>query len=252
MEVERIFFETNGEVSHGRSNAKYLITLAAILLLFCGGSTVSYAQNIAVEAGIELPEWAPYYENANLVQYYYFPDIECYYDVRNRDFIYLEDGQWMFGRTLPPVYSWFDLYNCFVVALDYRVYEPWRHFHYYVAHYPRFYYRSVYKDIFSNHDRPLRGFNENERSVVYDRRTGVVNNGYVRRNAPEHETTIRHENANINETRREYPERRVVPTHPSEPIKYYGRQVGQPVRVEKQMRRTEDKNNSKEKRNREK
>ncbi len=211
---------------------KFPVILAISFLLLIGLSNSTKAQGPEINANIDLPSWAPYYENANMVRYYYFPDIECYYDVRNRDFIYLEDGQWMFGRSLPPVYAWFDLNNCFIVALNARVFEPWRHFHYYVAHYPRFYYRSYYHDIYMDRSRPLRGFNENERSVVYNRPSENRNNSYNGRNG----SYNGNENRSQNEGRQGYSERRVTPTHASEPMKYYGKPVGQPVKVQKNMK----------------
>ncbi len=216
-------------------------------------SFTAEAQRVSVNLNIELPPWAPFYNNAGLVRYYYLPDIECYYDVLNREFIYMEDGEWMFGRTLPPIYSWFDLYNCFIVALDARVFEPWRHFHYYVAHYPRFYYRTVYRDAYLNRERPMRGFDENERNIVYNRRRDMDGSGPMRGNDARREENNRSEPGRVindrsenrqggrqeNATRRIFPERRVEATQPSQPVRYYGREVGRPVKVQRNMRHSE-------------
>lgn len=223
--------------------------LTALLLLFMlnGCSTISaVAQRVDLQVGIDLPSWAPYYDNADLVHYYYLPDIECYYDVRNREFIYMEDGEWMFGRSLPPVYAWFDLANCFVVALDSRVLEPWRHFHYYVAHYPRYYYRTLYRDSYGDRDHPLRGFNENARSVVFNRPENRENNSFNRGNSARQEVNTRVESRPNNEVRqntevkRSFPERRVEQTHPSQAVNYYGRDIGRPVKVQRNMKRADD------------
>ena len=233
---------------HGKKMIPGFALLFVVFLWSC--STTSVAQRFEVGVNIELPSWAPYYDNTNLVQYYYLPDIECYYDVRRREFIYLEDGQWMFGRTLPPIYAWFDLNNCFIVALNAQVVEPWRHFHYYVAHYPRYYYRTVYRDRYMDRDHPLRGFNENERNVVYNRRSDMENHSInnrnenrrerFNRNDNRQEDFNRNENKQRNEVKRDFPERRVAPTHAAEPIKYYGREVGRPVKVQRNMRKAEE------------
>ncbi|MEI7830087.1 MAG: hypothetical protein WCI31_09970 [Prolixibacteraceae bacterium] len=203
-------------------------------------STPSLAQRASIQINLQLPSWAPDYSNNHLVRYYYLPDIECYYDVRNREFIYMEDGEWMFGRSLPPVYAWLDLNDCFIVALDTRVIEPWRHFRYYVSHYPRYYYRTVYRDRYQDRDHPLRGFNENEREVVYNRRSERDDNSYDRRNEPRREENNRSGERKELNNKRDYPERRVESTHPSEPVKYYGREVGKPVRVQRNMKRGEE------------
>ncbi len=225
-----------------------LAVVAIFIFSLLGLSTPAIAQRAEFQVNINLPSWAPYYEHANLVRYYYLPDIECYYDLRNREFIYMEDGEWMFGRSLPPIYSWFDLASCFVVALDTRVLEPWRHFHYYVAHYPRFYYRTVYKDIYRNNDRHLRGFNENERNVVFNSREEMDNHFAHPRNEARQERTESRQEGNVRVESRtpnkdvkiNFPERRVEATHPAEPVNYYGREVGRPVRVQRNMKKAEE------------
>jgi hypothetical protein len=227
-----------------------ILVLTFIFLL--GYRTVTMAQRTEINVNIELPSWAPDYHNANLVQYYYLPDIESYYDVRNHEFIYPEDGRWMFGRSLPPVYAWFDLNNCFIIALDARVYEPWRHFHYYLAHYPRFYYRSFYKDAYGDHAHPMRGFDENERNVVYNHRPDKEYNAYRRGNESGHEVNKGNDHRQRDEAQHLNQERKAIPAHPSEPMHYYGRNIGKPVKVEKQMRRAKETSENHEKQHREK
>jgi hypothetical protein len=238
-----------------KKSIRGLAILSVVLLWSC--ATPIEAQRVEVGINFNLPSWAPYYNNPNLVRYYYLPDIECYYDVMNREFIYMEDGEWMFGRTLPPVYAWFNLNNCFVVTLDARVVQPWRHFHYYVAHYPRYYYRTVYRDIYMDRNRHLRGFNENERNVVFNHRSEMEeysrsrkNNDYRREennrfenrreNEDRREGNNRFENNQENLVRRNSPERRVEPTQPAQPMNYYGREIGRPVKVQRNMKRAEE------------
>jgi len=209
------------------------IIAAVIILLFCGFiSTPAKAQRVDVRLNINLPQWAPRYENVEQVQYYYLPDIECYYDVLNREFVYLEDGNWIFRNTLPPAYSWFDLNNAFIVVLNSNVHQPWMHFHYYVAHYPRYYYRSLYRD--HENYRSLRGFNENARSPFFNQRA----------------ENSRNEIRPGDERQRNAPERKVEQGHQAQPMNYYGRPIGQPVKVQRNMmkpkeERNQDKNSKK-------
>jgi len=108
------------------------------------------------------PSWAPPYVQG--VRYYYLPDIETYYDLTNREFVYLNNGQWYYSQSLPGIYADFDLDNCFTVAIDYNTYQPWMHQQYYVSHYPRYYYR----DYYDHSNIPyVRGYNENSRSAIY-------------------------------------------------------------------------------------
>ncbi len=255
--METFMNRVSGNISKafrlGKKNIRALAVLSLVLLWSC--TTPIDAQRVQVGININLPSWAPYYDNANLVRYYYLPDIECYYDVRNREFIYMDDGEWMFGRTLPRNYAWFDLNNCFIVTLDARVVEPWRHFHYYVAHYPRYYYRTVYRDLYRGNKWHLRGFNENERKVVFNHRSEMEDYSRNRRNYDyrsesnnirredinsNREQNIRNDNRQGDDFRRSFPDRRVESTHPAEQVKYYGREVGRPVRVQRNMKRAEE------------
>lgn len=108
------------------------------------------------------PVWAPDYYYGT--RYYYFPDIETYYDLATQNFVYLYNGQWLFVPTLPAVYSAFNLRNAFIVIVNRNVYNPWMHHHYYNSHYPRYYYIDYYD--FSNIPY-VRGYNENGRRAVY-------------------------------------------------------------------------------------
>jgi len=212
------------------------------VLFMCMNSCAVYVQKPGEGANIAPPAWAPYYANVDRVHYYYFPDIECYYDVWNREFVYLEDGSWMFGATLPLSYSWFDLNTAFIVLLDYNVFEPWRHFHYYVSHYPRYYYRTIYKDRYDDISRPMRGFNENERVAIYknNRVTNVENRQNIIKNENENKNEINRRNEAEQETRinHEFPERRVASTRPAQRMEYHGRDIGRPVKVQHNMMRS--------------
>jgi hypothetical protein len=159
----------------------------------------------------ENPAWAPpYYSGA---RYYYLPDIEAYYDMSNRDFVYLDHGQWLFSPSLPSVYASFDLFDCFIIVLDFNVFQPWQHHQYYVSHYPRYYYHSFYRGMDLS---TIRGFNENDRKPVYWR--------------PE-------DRNRMNELRKTQmiPNKPINIRQPERP-NYYGRNIGQPVKVRPQMK----------------
>jgi len=108
------------------------------------------------------PVWAPDYYAGT--RYYYFPDIETYYDLATRNFVYLYNGRWLFARALPSFYSGFNLRNAFVVIVDRSIYDPWMHHQYYNSNYPRYYYIDYYD--YSNIPY-VRAYNENGRRAVY-------------------------------------------------------------------------------------
>jgi hypothetical protein len=70
------------------------------------------------------PVWAPV-ERVE-VQYYYLPDIDCYYDVPSQKFIYFLNGKWFRSARLPYRYRNYNLRGGNVVYLtDYRGNSPY-------------------------------------------------------------------------------------------------------------------------------
>ena len=140
--------------------AAVLVTLFFVSA-FSGCDVYSYIPQVS-QTRYENPQWAPpYYQG---VRYYYLPDIEAYYDLSARQFVYLSNGRWYDSPECPSVYAGFDLNDCFSIALDINVYQPWMHHQYYVSHYPRYYYR----DYYDHSNIPyVRGFNENSKSAIY-------------------------------------------------------------------------------------
>jgi hypothetical protein len=144
---------------------KSLVVAAVVLLsasMFTGCMMMMRPIRTVSTGSYENPQWAPpYYSGA---RYYYLPDLELYYDLGTREYIYLMDGQWNFSPYLPTMYRDYDLSNGFCVVLDVNVYRPWLHYQYYISHYPRYYYR----DYYDHSNIPyVRAYNENIRSAVY-------------------------------------------------------------------------------------
>jgi hypothetical protein len=159
----------------------------------------------------DTPNWLP--PQYAGMRYYYMPDIETYYDLTNHDFIYLDNGDWLFSTSLPPMYGNYDLYNGYYVALNMNVFQPWMHHQFYISNYPRYYYRNRYQgDAFLN----LRGFNENDRKPFYWKQEERNHMNEARKND-------RHED-------------RHEPSRPSQKPNYYGKNIGEPVKVRPQMR----------------
>lgn len=92
-----------------------------ILLAFLTGlfvlslNTVNAQLNVNVNIGSQ-PLWGP--SGYDHVDYYYMPEIESYYYVPKRQFIYLNRGQWLFSSALPSRYSGYNLYNGYKVVLN--------------------------------------------------------------------------------------------------------------------------------------
>lgn len=62
------------------------------------------------------PVWGPVgYDH---VEYYYLPDIDAYYYVPGRQYVYQQRGRWIFSTSLPPMYRNYDLYNGYKVVIN--------------------------------------------------------------------------------------------------------------------------------------
>jgi hypothetical protein len=90
-------------------------------LLVCGSFVMAERSEAQVRFGINVnignqPAWrVPGY---NYVQYYYLPEIETYYDVSRRQFIYMDNGRWIFSNSLPYRYRSYDLYGGYKVVVN--------------------------------------------------------------------------------------------------------------------------------------
>ena len=130
-----------------------LIAAGIFLLL----SSFTQAQvSINVNIGTP-PSWGPAgYSN---VEYYYLPDVQAYYDIRNSQFIYLNAGVWIRSRNLPQQYRNYDLYNGYKVVLnDYHGTRPYTYFKNHRTKYYRGYKGGPQNSIGTRDDNRLRDY----------------------------------------------------------------------------------------------
>jgi hypothetical protein len=52
------------------------------------------------------------------VDYYYLPDIDAYYNVPRRQYVYLREGHWTFSSCLPYQYRDYDLNRGYKVVIN--------------------------------------------------------------------------------------------------------------------------------------
>ncbi|WP_428232379.1 hypothetical protein [Flavobacterium sp.] len=107
----------------------------ALMLLM---SVFAHAQvSINVNIGTP-PSWGPQgYDDS---RYYYLPDIDTYYDITQKQFIYDNNGRWVRESRLPAQYRQYDLYGGYKVVLnDYRGDAPYSYHKKHRASYPKGY-----------------------------------------------------------------------------------------------------------------
>jgi hypothetical protein len=98
-------------------------TLLSIVvgLLFMTSSNAQIAVNVNLGTP---PTWAP--ADRVQTQYYYLPEINSYYDVPEKRFIYLKNGGWVKSTTLPANYRNYNLSKGKVIYLtDYKGSAPY-------------------------------------------------------------------------------------------------------------------------------
>ena len=101
------------------------LTLLGIFFLV---TTSSIQAQVSVNVNIgSPPAWGP--AGYSAVDYYYLPDVQAYYDIRDSQFIYFGGGKWVRSRYLPTLYRNYDLYNGYKVVLnDYHGRTPYVYF----------------------------------------------------------------------------------------------------------------------------
>jgi hypothetical protein len=92
------------------------IILAVIFGVASLSSISTKAQvNLNINIGSQ-PQWGP--TGYDHVDYYYLPDADAYYNVPARQYVYQNNGSWVWRNSLPSQYSGFDLYNSYKVVMN--------------------------------------------------------------------------------------------------------------------------------------
>ncbi len=84
-----------------------------ILMALVASATVIY-QPAKAQVSLQInigsqPNWGP--RGYDYVDYYYLPEVESYYHVPTRQFVYLERNRWVHHRSLPARYRNYNLHQ---------------------------------------------------------------------------------------------------------------------------------------------
>ncbi len=119
------------------------------------------------------PSWGvPGNVNAN---YYYMPEIDSYYDLSSRQFIYEDEGRWIFASNLPDYYRGYDLNRGYKVVVNEP--RPYLRGDYYRQQYRGRYDNYRRNDVYAQRNMRPDYRNDNRFDNRYDNR----NNGYDQR-----------------------------------------------------------------------
>lgn len=98
--------------------------LACAIFFCCAAVSQSHAQSISVNINLNVdkqPAWGP--EGYDYAGFYYFPDLNIYFDVNNSLFYYLSGSNWISNAFLPDKYRRYDLYSLYKVVINDS--KPW-------------------------------------------------------------------------------------------------------------------------------
>ena len=113
---------------------KKIIIAAAILVSGLAFNNSAEAQvRVNVNIGSQ-PDWGP--SGYDYVNYYYMPDIDAYYSVPDREYIYYNNNRWIHARNLPSRYGNYDPYNSYKVVINDR--NPWERNNVYRSRYAQY------------------------------------------------------------------------------------------------------------------
>ncbi|GAB6007586.1 hypothetical protein [Dysgonomonas reticulitermitis] len=140
---------------------KFIVAFALLIGIASFNNPVE-AQNISININIgRQPAWGPV--GYDYVNYYYLPDIDCYYDVNMSLFYYFDRGHWISARYLPYAYRHYDLYGMYKVVLNMN--DPWRYHHSHYRDYAR--YRGYRNQVVIRDSRDNRYHDSRRNKVVW-------------------------------------------------------------------------------------
>lgn len=140
------------------------IALATAVTLFFAMPAQAQV-HVSINIG-DQPTWGP--SGYDYVEYYYIPDMDAYYDVRSRVYIYNNGGRWVRTTYVPARYRNVDLYRVHKVVINER--DPWLRHDRYRTEYRVYRGRHDQVAIRDRHDNgnhyghnksPMRGHNDN-------------------------------------------------------------------------------------------
>lgn len=98
------------------------LIIALSLFFAMGIANPATAQNVNINVNVDKqPAWGP--SGYDYAGFYYFPDINVYFDVNNSVFHYLSNSRWISNQYLPSRYSKHDLYSMYKVVMNDK--QPW-------------------------------------------------------------------------------------------------------------------------------
>lgn len=125
--------------------------------------------NVSVNIGSQ-PDWGP--SGYDYAEYYYLPDIDVYYHIPTRQYVYFENNRWFTVASLPSRYMNYDLYRGYKVVINES--RPWLNNNTYRARYAG--YRGRASQPLIRDHRDVRVVNSSYKPQTVHSRPAVISN----------------------------------------------------------------------------
>jgi len=104
----------------------YTMAIASIAMISAAKAQVSIGVGVNIGAPVAVapapvmagPAWIP---AGAASPYYFFPDINCYYDMGVGQYIYFENNRWLYSRAIPPRFAGYN-FRGHMVPMNHRVF----------------------------------------------------------------------------------------------------------------------------------
>lgn len=93
----------------------FFLTALTIASFFIQSANAQLRINIRANIGSQ-PVWGP--SGYDYASYYYLPDIDVFYNVSRRQYVYQQRGRWIFSASLPMRYRSYNLYTGYKVVVN--------------------------------------------------------------------------------------------------------------------------------------
>jgi hypothetical protein len=102
-------------------NIQAKITLLLIVIVsvtLVPMQAMAQEDTLQVQTNTDMPNWMPKKGYKKKVRHIYFPELNFYYDIDRKLYIYMLAGQWQIGEELPDSLSKLDLANATKIQLE--------------------------------------------------------------------------------------------------------------------------------------
>jgi hypothetical protein len=128
-----------------------LTTFTLFMIYFSANAQVSVNVNINT-----LPDWAPA-QYVPETRYYYIPELEVYYDIPSKMYIYPHKKGWVRNKKLPKHYAKHNLNKCYKVSLYDIGPNPYAYHNSHKVKYPKNFNRGKHQPTRIEHHKPGPG-----------------------------------------------------------------------------------------------